>query len=75
MGNASNLQNSSKFRNNEYWDDVGDALGEKDKYIEQLANEKDDIDMKKKLLEKKVISLEEVIKNLEDELVIERQKN
>lgn len=56
MSNVSNLQNSSKFRNNEYWDDVGDALGEKDKYIEQLANEKDDIDMKKKLLERKVIS-------------------
>lgn len=31
--------------------------------------------MKKKLLEKKVIQQEEVIKNLEDELVVERQKN
>lgn len=31
--------------------------------------------MKKKLLERKVIQQEEVIKNLEDELVVERQKN
>ncbi|EAR96949.2 EF-hand pair protein (macronuclear) [Tetrahymena thermophila SB210] len=69
------VQSSSHFNNNQYWDDVGNTLDQKDRQIEQLNNMKDNLEVKQKTLEAKIVELEQKIRQLEDELILERRNN